>query len=52
MTRKTPTITVSGDKLLELSALDEQMEILTNLAQTMIDEITTARAAIAEARAE
>lgn len=52
MTRRTPTITVPADKLPTLDAIDEQMEILTNLAQSMLDEITTARAAIAEARAD
>lgn len=35
---------------LNLDQIDEQLEILADLAQSALDEITTARAAIAEAR--
>lgn len=34
---------------IDMNALDEQLEILTSLAEEALDEIATARAAIAEA---
>lgn len=34
---------------IDMIALDEQLEILTSLAEQTLDEIATARAAIAEA---
>lgn len=40
------------DQTLLLETLDEHLDIMTDKAQTTLDEITLARAAIAEALAE